>query len=69
MRCGSFKINTWTLSSQKTGLHIFRFTRGWTKVLELKLRLRIRIYWEDSFILKMFCIRHFITDRSSEPFL
>ena len=69
IRRGSFKINTWRLSSQKTGLHIFKFTRSWTKALELKLRLRIRIYWEDSFILKMFCIRYFITDRSSEPFL
>ena len=69
MRRGSFKINTWRLNSRKTGLHIFKFTRGWTKALELKLRLRIRIYWEDSFMLKMFCIRSFITDRSSEPFL
>ena len=69
MHRGSFKINTWRLNSRKTGLHIFKFTRGWTKALELKLRLRIRIYWEDSFMLKMFCIRNFITDRSSEPFL
>ena len=66
---GSFKTNTWRPSSRKTGLHIFKFTRDWTKAVELKLRLTIRIYWEDSFILKMFCIRHFIADRSSEPFL